>query len=81
MINLHDKKKFTSSMAKECTTHFIWVCPICDDYWISEDGESKEKWMERLYKEEKIRYVTNNHMQGLCCPECYKDPEFKDWTI
>lgn len=55
---------------------FKWECPICGDVHESE-MESILEFKESLFKDIGVRYVELPHMQGVCCKNCYEDPEIQ----
>lgn len=54
-----------------------WECPICCEVFTSEDGETKESFIDSLFKNG-VKKVSNNCMIGVFCNECINEPEFED---
>lgn len=73
-----ESKKF---LLDDVETILFWECQCCSGKFESEPGETKNDFINRLIKEDEIKYVYMDEMQGLFCPDCYNDKEIQQLSL
>ncbi len=78
---MYPKEETVKFIQSEVIKTYTFECPNCRELFDSEEDQSKDKFINYLIDEEKIKKINNGAMIGIFCPTCYNDPEFENCSL